>query len=130
MFSGADPAAGPVATNPSTAAPSTVTDRAAPFRAEVHHERLGSLQLLHFAYGAAVRIASAPLEDFLTVHVPLRGVLAVEHGGARVRARVGPRSRARVDLDRCGERRGDALIRRRADPATRMTARPPSPRRP
>jgi AraC-like DNA-binding protein len=67
----------------------TVLDRSAPFRAEVHHVRLGGVGLLHFAYGAAVRIASAPLRDFATIHLPLGGGLRVDHGGARVSAGAG-----------------------------------------
>jgi AraC-like DNA-binding protein len=67
----------------------SVSERATPFAAEVHHARLGSVRLLHFAYGAAVRIASAPLRDFATIHLPLAGGLRVAHGGARVSAGAG-----------------------------------------
>jgi len=63
----------------------TLAPRSAPFRAEVHCVRLGGVRLLHFAYGAAVRIVSAPLVDFATVHVPLEGALDVAHGGTRLR---------------------------------------------
>jgi AraC-like DNA-binding protein len=44
---------------------------------------------LHFAYGAGVRIASAPLRDFTTIHLPLAGALHVAHGGERVSAARG-----------------------------------------
>src|SRR3712207_1127492 len=67
----------------------TVTDRSAPFAAEVHHVVLGGVRLLHFAYGAGVRIASAPLRDFATVHLPLAGGLHVDHGGTRTRVARG-----------------------------------------
>jgi AraC-like DNA-binding protein len=66
-----------------------LTERGAPFAAEVHHARLGSVQLLHFSYGAGVRIASAPLGNFATIHLPLAGTLRVEHGGERITARPG-----------------------------------------
>jgi AraC-like DNA-binding protein len=67
----------------------TLTDRTAPFAAEVHRARLGSVQLLHFSYGAEVRIASAPLGDFATIHLPLAGVLRLAHGGEWITARPG-----------------------------------------
>ncbi len=66
-----------------------LTDRTAPFAAEVHHARLGSVQLLHFSYGAGVRIASAPLGDFATIHLPLTGMLRLAHGGERITTRPG-----------------------------------------
>ena len=66
-----------------------LTERGAPFAAEVHHARLGSVQLLHFSYGAGVRIASAPLGNFATIHLPLSGTLRVDHGGERITARPG-----------------------------------------
>jgi AraC-like DNA-binding protein len=67
----------------------TLARDTAPFLAEVHHVRLGSVRLLHFAYGAAVHIESAPLQDFATVHLPLQGRLDAAHGGARIGARPG-----------------------------------------
>ena len=66
-----------------------VAERDARFAAEVHHARLGSVRLLHFSYGAGVGIASAPLGDFATIHLPLAGALHAEHGGERVTARPG-----------------------------------------
>ena len=67
----------------------TLARGTAPFLAEVHHIRLGGVRLLHFAYGAAVHIASAPLRDFATIHLPLEGRLDVRHGGTRIGARRG-----------------------------------------
>ena len=66
-----------------------VAERDARFAAEVHHARLGSVRLLHFSYGAGVGIASAPLGDFATIHLPLAGALHAEHGGERITARPG-----------------------------------------
>ena len=66
-----------------------VAERDARFAAEVHHARLGSVRLLHFSYGAGVGIASAPLGDFATMHLPLAGALHAEHGGERITARPG-----------------------------------------
>jgi AraC-like DNA-binding protein len=66
-----------------------VTSRSARFAAEVHQARLGGVGLLHFAYNAPVRIWSAPLRDFATVHLPLSGGLDVDHNGARVSAHPG-----------------------------------------
>ena len=66
-----------------------VTERATHFAAEVHHARLGSLRLLRFSYGAGVGIASAPLGDFATIHLPMAGTLRAEHGGERITARPG-----------------------------------------
>lgn len=66
-----------------------VAEREAPFAAEVRHARLGSVRLLHFSYGAAVSITSAPLGDFATIHLPMAGALRAEHGGERVTARSG-----------------------------------------
>jgi len=66
-----------------------VAERDARFAAEVHHARLGSVRLLHFSYGAGVSIASAPLGDFATIHLPLAGALHAEHGGERITARPG-----------------------------------------
>jgi AraC-like DNA-binding protein len=66
-----------------------LTSRSARFAAEVHHARLGGVRLLHFTYNAPVRIWSAPLRDFATVHLPLSGGLEVDHNGARVSAHPG-----------------------------------------
>ena len=66
-----------------------ITERATRFAAEVHHARLGSVRLLRFSYGAGVGIASAPLGDFATIHLPIAGALRAEHGGERITARPG-----------------------------------------
>jgi AraC-like DNA-binding protein len=66
-----------------------VRSRSARFAARIHEARLGGVRLLHFAYNAPVRIWSAPLRDFATVHLPLSGGLDVEHNGARVSAHPG-----------------------------------------
>ena len=66
-----------------------LTNRAVQFAAEVHHARLGGVRLLHFTYNAPVRIWSAPLRDFATVHLPLAGGLDVDHNGARLTAHAG-----------------------------------------
>ena len=66
-----------------------VTSRSVRFAAQVHEARIGAVRLMHFTYTAPVRISSAPLRDFATVHLPLTGGLDVEHDGARLSARAG-----------------------------------------
>jgi len=60
-----------------------IVDRDPPFAARVHHAPLGGVSLLSFAYGAGVEVASEPLEQFATVHLPLRGSVELEHLGRR-----------------------------------------------
>src|SRR3546814_6828954 len=50
----------------------------------------GTLKLLHFAYRSEVDIRPAPLEDFVAVHLPVRGTLAYSCNGRGYR--VGPGS--------------------------------------
>jgi AraC-like DNA-binding protein len=54
------------------------------FEASVHRARIGCLDLLRFAHGAPTRIISAPLDGFVTVHVPRRGTLEVIQRGRGV----------------------------------------------
>ncbi len=60
-------------------------DRAAgTFEASVHRAAIGEVDLLRFAYRAPTRIVSAPLDGFVTVHVPRRGTLQVAQHGREV----------------------------------------------
>ena len=64
-----------------------VVDHAsAPFRARVGWVDADGMGLLRFAYGAGVEIRSHPLDDFATVHLPVRAGFRAEHRGMRVRA--------------------------------------------
>lgn len=56
------------------------------FRADVRWVAGEGLGLLRFSYGAEVEIRSHPLDDFATVHLPVRGGFRAEHRGMRVRA--------------------------------------------
>ncbi|MGE3287008.1 MAG: AraC family transcriptional regulator [Pseudonocardia sp.] len=54
-----------------------------PFAARIDTDEYDGLGVMHFSFGAEVLVESAPLEDFVTVHVPLSGRLRVEHRGTR-----------------------------------------------
>lgn len=54
-----------------------------PFAARIDTDEYDGLGVMHFSFGAEVLVESAPLEEFVTVHVPLRGRLLVEHRGTR-----------------------------------------------
>jgi AraC-like DNA-binding protein len=62
------------------------------FDARVHQARVGELDLMAFSYGAVTEIVSAPLDDFVTIHLPQRGEVALEHRGCVTVA--GPRQAA------------------------------------
>lgn len=55
-------------------------DDAAGFEADIRSAPLGELSVSYFCYSAAVEISSAPLENFTTIHIPLRGRLEFAHG--------------------------------------------------
>jgi AraC-like DNA-binding protein len=59
------------------------------FCAEVHRAAIGSTEVLAFRYDAPTRIRSAPLDGFITVHVPRHGHLVVEQRGTTARLKAG-----------------------------------------
>lgn len=65
-----------------------VRRRAEGAEAEIRQSGVGALRLLHFAYRSEVDIRPAPLEDFIAVHLPVRGTLAYSCNGRDYR--VGP----------------------------------------
>src|SRR3546814_16050531 len=67
-----------------------VRRRAEGAQAEISQSDGGTLKLLHFAYRSEVDIRPAPLEDFVAVHLPVRGTLAYSCNGRGYR--VGPGS--------------------------------------
>lgn len=50
------------------------------FEADIRAAPIGDLSVLYFSYSSAVEIASAPLEGFTTIHMPLQGRLDFAHG--------------------------------------------------
>lgn len=60
-----------------------------PFAARIDTDEYDGLGVMHFSFGAEVLVESAPLEHFVTVHVPLAGRLHVEHRGTRTVADPG-----------------------------------------
>jgi AraC-like DNA-binding protein len=67
-----------------------VLRRAEGAQAEIRQSASGTLKLLHFAYRSEVDIRPEPLEDFVAVHLPVRGALAYACNGRDYR--VGPGS--------------------------------------
>ncbi len=59
------------------------------FLADVGSDVFDGFGVMRFDYGAPVRIVSAALRDFMTVHVPLAGDLAVRYRGDATHAHPG-----------------------------------------
>src|SRR3546814_11000396 len=77
-----------------------VRRRAEGAQAEISQSDGGTLKLLHFAYRSEVDIRPAPLEDFVAVHLPVRGTLAYSCNGRGYPVGPGP------GVARSDERRG------------------------
>ncbi|BBF98907.1 MULTISPECIES: AraC family transcriptional regulator [Pseudonocardia] len=65
-----------------------LSDRAARLCADIRGVQVAGLRLMAFRYGAGVEIGAPPLDDFVTIHLPVRGGFRLEHLGRSVAAGV------------------------------------------
>ncbi|MFC4942869.1 AraC family transcriptional regulator [Pseudonocardia sp. GCM10023141] len=57
--------------------------------ARIHGVSLGSVALFHMDYGSAVTVTGPPLDGYVGITIPLRGVLRVDHARSRFDAVAG-----------------------------------------